>query len=86
MAPAIANGTVVERTACLRPLSADNTPIIGAVPGVQGGFLATGHGRKGILLSLATGRALAELIATGQSTSIDLSPFALERFGIETAR
>ena len=83
LAPIIAGGKVVERTACLRPLSADGTPIIGAVPGVTGAYLATGHGRKGILLSLATGRALAELITHGESESVDLAPFSLQRFAAE---
>jgi glycine/D-amino acid oxidase-like deaminating enzyme len=78
--PIVANAEVLERTACLRPLSADNVPIIGAVPGLAGAYLATGHGRKGILLSLATGKALAELIVDGAATSIDLAPFSPTRF------
>ena len=76
----LASATVVAQTACLRPLSSDGLPIVGAVPGRQGAYLATGHGRKGILLSLATGEALAELIATGRETSLDLTPFRPGRF------
>jgi D-amino-acid dehydrogenase len=78
--PFIANAEVLERTACLRPLSADNVPIIGAVPGMPGAYLATGHGRKGLLLSLGTGKALAELMLDGRASCTDLAPFAPGRF------
>ncbi len=80
LAPALRRGTVVQRTACLRPLSIDNSPIIGPVPSARGAFIATGHGRKGILMSLATGQALAELIVDGSAKSVDLAPFSIERF------
>ncbi len=80
MAPVLRGGTVVQRTACLRPLSVDNVPIIGPLPGARGAFIATGHGRKGILMSLATSKALAELIVDGVASSLDLSPFSIERF------
>ncbi len=74
---------VVQHTACLRPLSPDDRPIIGAVPGRPGAFLATGHGRKGVLMSPATGAALAELILDGRSASLDLAPFDPGRFAAE---
>jgi glycine/D-amino acid oxidase-like deaminating enzyme len=69
-----------EQTACLRPLSADGLPIVGAVPGLDGAYLATGHGRKGIALAPATSQALAEAITTGKSRSLDLAPFSPGRF------
>ena len=74
---------VVNQTACLRPLSEDGLPFIGAAPGRQGAYVATGHGRKGILLALATGEALADLIAEGRSSAVDLKPFDPARFGGE---
>lgn len=72
---------VVDQTACLRPLSGDGLPLIGPAPGRQGAFVATGHGRKGILLSLATGEAIAELVMEGRSSEVDLTPFEPARFG-----
>jgi len=72
---------VVNQTACLRPVSGDGLPFIGAVPGRQGAYLATGHGRKGIILSLATAEALAELLTEGRSSGVDLAPFDPARFG-----
>jgi len=70
----------IEQTACLRPLSADGLPIVGALDEPDGAFVATGHGRKGIALSPATGKALAEVITTGNSPSLDLVPFSPTRF------
>ena len=74
---------VVNQTACLRPVSGDGLPLIGAAPGREGAYVATGHGRKGIILSLATGEALAELITEGRSSEVDLTPFDPARFGAE---
>jgi len=71
---------VAQHTACLRPLSADDLPIIGAVPGLPGAFVATGHGRKGVLLSPITGCAVAELVLDGAAACVDLTPFCLDRF------
>ena len=80
VAPHLSAAAVVEQTACLRPLSADGLPLIGAVPGLAGAYVATGHGRKGILLAPATGQALAELIVDGRARCVDLAPFAPARF------
>ena len=72
---------VVNQTACLRPLSGDGLPLIGAAPGRRGAYVATGHGRKGLILSPATGEALAALIAEGRGGEVDLAPFDPARFG-----
>ena len=77
-APDAARLPVINATACLRPVSGDGLPLMGAVPGWDGLFLATGHGRKGILLSLVTGKAMADLIVRGRS-EIGVDAFALSR-------
>ena len=77
--PGITNARVDVQTACLRPLSADGLPIIGRVPGWDGVYLATGAGRKGILLGPAMARATADLVATGQ-TSFPIDHFSPDRF------
>ncbi len=71
---------LVEQTACLRPLSADELPMIGRAPGLDGAYLATGHGRQGILMSPPTGQAIADLIVDGATDCIDLDPFDPARF------
>ncbi|MBI4234574.1 MAG: glycine oxidase ThiO, partial [Chloroflexi bacterium] len=51
LVPSIAEARLVHALAGLRPLSADGLPILGAAPGWEGVYLATGTGRNGVLLS-----------------------------------
>jgi D-amino-acid dehydrogenase len=62
----------------LRPLAPDGLPVIGAVPGHDGLFVATGHGMLGITLGPATGDALAPLVL-GEPSPV-LEPFSPARF------
>jgi glycine/D-amino acid oxidase-like deaminating enzyme len=71
---------VLTEHACYRPLCTDALPLMGAVAGVTGAFVATGHNCWGILNAPASGVAMAELIATGESTGVDLRPFSPARF------
>ncbi|MSP78094.1 MAG: FAD-binding oxidoreductase [Dehalococcoidia bacterium] len=80
LVPSLAHAKELGMTACLRPLSLDEMPIIGPVPGQQGLFLATGHARKGILLCLATGKYLAQQIAE-QKPDYSLDAFSVGRIG-----
>ncbi len=79
MLPSLADAELVHHTACLRPLSVDGLPILGAVPGLEGAFVATGAGRKGIVLGPAMGRATADLVLSGK-TDIPIEAFAPDRF------
>jgi glycine oxidase len=74
MLPVMADAQVVYQTACLRPLAADGLLVLGRVPGLEHVYVATGAGRKGILFGPAMGRAIADLILTGDT------PFALDAF------
>ncbi len=67
MAPALSETELIQ-PACLRPLSQDSIPIVGVVPGWQNLYLATGGGRKRILLSTGMCEGLADLILKGYST------------------
>lgn len=80
MVPELASHQLVLQTACLRPVTPDEDPIFGKVPGKDGVFIATGTGGKGILLAPIIGKALGDLITTGE-TSVDIAQFGLERFG-----
>ncbi|MBM3939929.1 MAG: FAD-dependent oxidoreductase [SAR202 cluster bacterium] len=62
LAPATERMKVRHVTACLRPVSLDGLPFIGAVPTRRNLFIATGHGRKGIAQCLATGKYLAQIM------------------------
>jgi glycine/D-amino acid oxidase-like deaminating enzyme len=57
--PAIGDSEITAVRACARPVAVDGRPIIGAVPGIKGLFVCTGHGPWGI----STGPGSARLIA-----------------------
>ena len=59
----------------LRPGSGDDLPVIGRMPGYDNVLVASGHYRNGILLSLATGEVVADLVegSNGQLLS-DFDP------------
>ncbi|MDQ3287093.1 MAG: FAD-dependent oxidoreductase [Pseudomonadota bacterium] len=71
---------VRERWYGWRPMSCDDIPIIGPVPGHDGLWLATGHGMMGMGMSAGTGQLLADLMV-GRTPAIDPSPYRVERFG-----
>ena len=75
MSPVLATAPVLAEQACYRPVTADGLPLIGAVPGAPGAYVATGHSVWGILNAPATGEAIAELILDGAASKVDLSPF-----------
>jgi len=77
--PAMASATLVQHTACLRPVTPDWLPIVGQAPGWENVYLATGGEKKGILLSPGIGKAIADLITTG-STPLDIAPCTPQRF------
>lgn len=62
----------------LRPGSPDGLPFLGGVPGWANVFVAAGHFRAGVQLSLGTGRAMAELM-TGKEPCVPLDAFRLDR-------
>jgi D-amino-acid dehydrogenase len=70
---------VRERWYGWRPMSRDDVPIIGAVPGRRGLWLATGHGMMGVGMSTGTGQLLADLVA-GRAPQVDPAPFEVARF------
>lgn len=62
-----------------RPCSADGLPYIGRIKKYRNVVVATGHSMLGLSLGAGTGRLVSELIAE-KAPSIDLRPFAVERF------
>jgi glycine/D-amino acid oxidase-like deaminating enzyme len=80
LSSALEHAPVLAENACYRPICADALPLMGGVPGVEGAYIATGHNCWGILNAPASGAAMAELIAEGASTSVDLRPFTPARF------
>jgi D-amino-acid dehydrogenase len=64
----------VEAWAGLRPATPDGLPLIGALPGLDGIYLATGHGMLGVTLAPATANLLAPLVLEGRAAP-ELTPF-----------
>ena len=64
----------VQAWAGLRPATPDGLPLIGALPGVDGVYLATGHGMLGVTLAPATAALLAPLVLEGRAAP-ELAPF-----------
>jgi D-amino-acid dehydrogenase len=79
VAPGLANAEIREIRVGLRPLSADGLPVLGAVPGVTGVFLATGHGPSGLTLGPYSSKVVAAQML-GTASGVDLSPFSVARF------
>jgi sarcosine oxidase, subunit beta len=75
--PAAAGATIENAWAGLYDMTPDAHPIVGKV--ADGVYAACGFSGHGFMQSPAAGRALAELIVHG-ATSLDLSPYAVERF------
>ena len=62
-----------------RPCSADGLPYIGRVKHLDNCIIATGHSMLGLSLGAGTGKLVGEL-ANGRPLSMDIRPFAPERF------
>jgi sarcosine oxidase, subunit beta len=78
--PAAAGTTVANAWAGLYDMTPDAHPIVGRID--EGVYAACGFSGHGFMQSPAVGRALAEEIVLGRS-SLDLSPYRLERFAAE---
>ena len=83
--PSITDATLVMHTACLRPVTPDWLPILGRVPGYRNAWLATGAGKKGILLAPGIGKSVADLIAR-EETALPIDNFSPERFAAPGTR
>ncbi len=58
----------------------DENPILGPHPEYPHLYMAVGFSGHGVMLAPATGCTLSELIRLGQSDTLDIHPYRLERF------
>jgi D-amino-acid dehydrogenase len=79
VAPGLAGAEIREIRVGLRPMTPDTLPVLGAVPGVAGAFLVTGHGPSGLTLGPYSAKVVATLML-GMPPGTDLSPFSVARF------
>lgn len=76
--PALAGAEIREVWSGVRPMSRDGLPILGWAPGVEGLYVASGHGGQGVMLGAGSGRLAAQVI-TGLKPFVDPAPFEVNR-------
>ena len=77
--PAMAEAAYSHGHAGIYDVSPDARAVMGPVPGVDGVFVAAGFSGTGFKTAPSVGASMAELILTGSSTTVDLTPFGFER-------
>jgi glycine oxidase len=82
-APTLADFSLTESWAGLRPGTPDGRPFLGATA-IEGLLLACGHFRNGILLAPATARLIANALEGREEH--ELEPFLLARIDTEDGR
>ena len=80
--PDLAEAKLAKHTACLRPVTPDWLPVLGRASGWENVYLATGAGKKGILLAPGIGRSVADLMTTGE-TVLSVHGYSPERFATQ---
>lgn len=76
--PSLAEAEVGATRVCARPLSLDERPLVGPIPGVDGLYLAAGHGPWGISTGPAAATLIVDLLDGRRATPATLDP---GRFG-----
>ena len=79
-APALADAQLMRGWAGLYEMSPDQTGIVSAVPGTDGLFLIAGFSGHGFMHGPIAGQLMAELIADGHASTLDIAPLGLDRF------
>lgn len=82
--PRVREASFIRTWAGLRPQAAAGRPFIGSVPGLEGVYAAVGHYRNGVLLSDATGRAMAALLRGTDAAELGISKFSSTRIKEES--
>jgi sarcosine oxidase subunit beta len=78
--PALAEASIAHSWCGLYEMTPDRHPILGAVPGLDGLYLANGFSGHGFQHAPIVGKLLAEMIVEGQAHTVDVSSLGLDRF------
>jgi sarcosine oxidase subunit beta len=78
--PSFAGADFVRGHRGVYDTSPDSHAVLDRAPGVEGLYLAGGFSGTGFKKSPAVGACMAELIAEGGATTVDITPFRLSRF------
>jgi sarcosine oxidase subunit beta len=77
--PRLASASILTGWTGIRPMTLDNHPILGPVPGIEGLVLNCGWGGEGVMLAPVAGQIIAEYICAVQP-HFDMDSFRIERF------
>ena len=78
--PHLADAEVIASWSGLYTITPDWSMIVDRAPGVEGLYLAVGGSGHSFKLAPAIGQCLAEMIATGTATTVDITPLRATRF------
>jgi sarcosine oxidase subunit beta len=79
-APVLAEARLRGGWAGLYEMTPDQTGIVSAVSGLDGLFVIAGFSGHGFMHGPIAGQLMAELIADGRASTLDISPLSLDRF------
>ena len=77
--PAMADAPYSRGHAGIYDVSPDSRAVMGPVPGIDALFVAAGFSGTGFKTAPAVGASMSELILSGASSTVDLTPFGFER-------
>lgn len=78
--PLLADVRIRSSWSCYYEMTPDDHPIVGAVPGVEGLYIAAGFSGHGYMHAPATARLVVEEMLDGRARTLDISDLSLERF------
>jgi sarcosine oxidase subunit beta len=72
--------TITDKWSCNYEMTPDDHPIVGAVPGTAGLYIAAGFSGHGFMHAPATAQLIVEEMLDGKATMLDLTDLSIERF------
>ncbi len=78
--PLFADLRIVRSWSCAYEMTPDGHPVLGAVPGLEGLYVAAGFSGHGFMHAPATGQLIVEEMLDGKATTLDIADLSLERF------
>ena len=71
---------ITDRWSCNYEMTPDDHPILGAVPGTPGLFIAAGFSGHGFMHAPATAQLIVEEMLDGKATTLDIADLSIDRF------
>ena len=78
--PLFADLRITDSWSCYYEMTPDDHPVVGAVPGVAGLYIAAGFSGHGFMHTPATAQLVVEEMLDGRAHTLDISDLSLERF------